>query len=281
METTYGARGKLLLGLRVLLLSVASVVLMLPFAYMIGTSFKRDAFLFETPPRIIPSDPTTENYVEVWNILDFAQAFGNSMVVAVSTTFAVLVLASMMAFAFARFEFAGKRFAFLALLTALMIPGVIVIVPQFILARDLGILNSLLALIVFYTGGQLAFTTFLLRGFFERVPSELDEAMTIDGASIIRRYLQLYLPLARPALATAAIFVFLGSWDEFVWALTVIDNPVLRTLPVAIAALQGQRATEWGLVFAASCIAVLPVIVVYVAAQRQFLAGITAGAVKS
>lgn len=281
MDTAKTPTARALLGIRLVIVTLTAAVLVLPFLYMLSTSFKKNTYLFETPPQFIPRDPTTENYTEVWTGIDFARYFLNSTTVAVSTTLIVLALSSMMAFAFARFDFRGKQIVFVLLLTALMIPGIVVIVPQFILAKNLNLLNSLLALVVFYSGGQIAFTTFLLRGFFERVPRELDEAMTIDGSGILHRFWKLYVPLARPALATAAIFVFLGSWDEFVWALTVIDDPTLRTLPMAIAALQGQRATEWGLVFAASCIAVLPVIVVYIAAQKQFLAGITAGAVKS
>ena len=281
MDTAKTPTARALLGVRLVIVTVTAAVLILPFLYMLSTSFKKNTYLFETPPQFIPRYPTTENYTEVWTGIDFARYFLNSTMVAVSTTLIVLALSSMMAFAFARFDFRGKQIVFVLLLTALMIPGIVVIVPQFILAKNLNLLNSLLALVVFYSGGQIAFSTFLLRGFFERVPRELDEAMTIDGSGILHRFWKLYVPLARPALATAAIFVFLGSWDEFVWALTVIDDPTLRTLPMAIAALQGQRATEWGLVFAASCIAVLPVIVVYLAAQKQFLAGITAGAVKS
>lgn len=281
MDTAKTPKAGALLGVRLVIVTVTAAVLILPFLYMLSTSFKKNTYLFETPPQFIPRDPTTENYTEVWTGIDFARYFLNSTMVAVSTTLIVLALSSMMAFAFARFDFRGKQIVFVLLLTALMIPGIVVIVPQFILAKNLNLLNSLLALVIFYSGGQIAFSTFLLRGFFERVPRELDEAMTIDGSGILHRFWKLYVPLARPALATAAIFVFLGSWDEFVWALTVIDDPTLRTLPMAIAALQGQRATEWGLVFAASCIAVLPVIVVYIAAQKQFLAGITAGAVKS
>lgn len=267
-------------GLRLTLLGLGSLVLILPFLYMAGTSFKPNAFLFEIPPRLIPEDPTTANYTTAWSSNNFGRYFLNSLYVAVSTTFAVLVLSSTMAYAFARFDFPGKRVAFTALLAGLMIPGIITIVPQFILATNLGLLNSLNGLVLFYCGSAVAFTTFLLRGFFERVPQALDDAMTIDGAGSLRKFVSLYLPLARPALATAAIFSFLGAWDEFVWALTVIDDPDKRTLPIAIAAFQGQHSTQWGLVFAASMIAIVPVVVVYVAGQRQFIAGIASGAVK-
>lgn len=267
-------------AMRVTLLALGSLVLILPFLYMAGTSFKSNAFLFEIPPRLIPEDPTSANYTTALSSNDFGRYFLNSLYVAVSTTFVVLVLASTTAYAFARFDFRGKRAAFAALLGGLMIPAIIMIVPQFILASDLGLLDSLNGLVLFYSGGAVAFTTFLLRAFFERVPQALDDAMTIDGAGPVRKFVSLYLPLVRPALATAAIFTFLGTWDEFVWALTVIDNPDKRTLPIAIAAFQGQHSTQWGLVFAASMIAIVPVLVVYVVGQRQFIAGIASGAVK-
>ncbi|WP_350275041.1 carbohydrate ABC transporter permease [Kribbella sp. HUAS MG21] len=265
---------------RLALVAVGGIVMVLPFLYMLGTSFKPHAFLFELPPRLVPEDPTTANYATAWTGNDFGRYFLNSAYVAIATTVAVLTVSSMMAYAFARFDFVGKRLGFGVLMAGLMIPGIITIVPQFVLATNLRLLNSLNGLVLFYTGAGVAFTTFLLRGFFERVPRALDEAMTIDGAGPVRKFLRLYLPLARPALATAAIFSFLGAWDEFVWALTVIDNPDKRTLPIAIAAFQGQHGTEWGLVFAASTIAVIPVILVYVAGQRQFVSGLAAGAVK-
>jgi multiple sugar transport system permease protein len=134
--------------------------------------------------------------------------------------------------------------------------------------------------VVFYVGSTLALNTFLLRGFFESIPRELEEAMIVDGASAWERYFRLVMPLSRPALATVAIFSFLASWDEFVWALTIINDPSKRTLPIAIALFQGEHSTSWGLVFAASAIAVAPVLAVFLAAQRQFVSGLTSGAVK-
>jgi multiple sugar transport system permease protein len=134
--------------------------------------------------------------------------------------------------------------------------------------------------VLFYVAGQLAFSTFLLQSFFSQIPRELEEAMRMDGAGAWTVYWRLILPMSKPALATAGIFVFLSSWDEFIWALTIISDASLRTLPMAIALFQGQHATAWGLVFAASVIAVGPVIVVFVVFQRYFVAGIAEGAVK-
>lgn len=262
------------------LLIAGAVVMMTPFAMMVSTSFKPQTFVLETPPQLIPETPTLSNYVRAWTSQGFGRAFLNSTIVTVISTIGILFFSSMMAFAFARFEFVGKKLLFYALLITLMIPGMMLIIPQFLVAQDLGLLDSRLGLIVFYIAAQLAFTTFLLRGFFAGIPKELEEAIYVDGGSVWTVFWRLMLPLSRPALATAGIFGFLSAWDEFIWALTIINDPALRTLPIAIALFQGQQATAWGLVFAASVIAVGPVIVTFVLFQRYFVSGITQGAVK-
>jgi len=266
---------------RYVLLVGAAIVLALPFAYMVSTSLKAHSLLLEYPPRLIPSDPTLDNYVQAWGANNFGRYFLNSTFVAIATTAGTVLLASMMAYGFARFRFPGKGVLFGMVVVGLTIPTMMLIIPQFLLAKDLGLLNSLPGLIPFYVGTQIAFSTFLLRAFFEQIPGELDEAMLIDGGGAWRRYWNLAVPLSRPALATVAIFTFLGSWDEFVWALTVINDVSQRTLPIGIALFRGQHGTSWGLVFAASVIAVLPVIVVYVVFQRHLVAGLTNGALKS
>ena len=179
-----------------------------------------------------------------------------------------------------RFDFPGKGLLFGLMLLGLMVPTIMLLIPQFLLAKKLMLLNSLWGLIVFYAGGNLALNTFLLRSFFRDIPRELEEAMVVDGAGPWIRYRRLILPLSRPALATVGIFTFLASWDEFTWALTIISDPSKRTLPIAIALFQGQHATSWGLVFAASVIAVLPVILIFITFQRQFVSGLAAGALK-
>jgi multiple sugar transport system permease protein len=263
-----------------LLLTVGALVTMGPFIIMLSTSLKPQAFVLETPPQIIPEDPTLGNYDTAWTSSGFARYFVNSTYVTILSVLGILLLSSMMAYALARFDFAGKRVVYWALLLTLMIPGMMLIVPQFILAQDLRVIDSHLGLVLFYIAGQLAFSTFLLQAFFSQIPRELEEAMRIDGAGAWTVYWRLILPMSKPALATAGIFVFLASWDEFIWALTIISDASLRTLPMAIALFQGQHATAWGVVFAASVIAVGPVILVFVTFQRYFVAGITEGAVK-
>jgi multiple sugar transport system permease protein len=268
-------------GVRYVLLVVGAVLLALPFAFMVSTSLKSHTLLLEYPPRLIPSDPTLDNYGQAWSANSFGRYFLNSALVAVLTTTGNVLLSSMMAYGFARFRFRGKGVLFGMVVVGLTIPTMLLIIPQFLLAKNLGLLDSLPGLVPFYVGTQIAFSTFLLRAFFEDIPVELDEAMIVDGAGPWRRYWNLAMPLARPALATVAIFTFLGSWDEYVWALTVINDEASRTLPIGIALFHGQHGTSWGLVFAASVIAVVPVIAVYITFQRHLVAGLTSGAIKS
>lgn len=263
------------------LLGIAGFLLVYPFLYMVSTSFKSRTFALGNPLELFPDDPTLENYVRVLGVDHFGRYFLNSAGVAIVSTFLIVLLSSMMAYAFTRLRFPGRRILFAALVVGLTIPTMMLIIPQFLLARDLHLLNSLPGLVPFYVGTALGFNTFLLSGFFETIPKELDEAMLIDGAGAWRRYWNLAIPLSKPALGTCVIFAFLGTWDEFAWALTVLNDVDQRTLPIAIALFQGQHSTSWGLVFAASLLAIVPVLVVYIVFQRFFVAGLASGAIKS
>jgi multiple sugar transport system permease protein len=280
MITGSRAQRRAELGLRYLVLIAGAIVMVVPFAYMLATSFKPHAYIFELPPDFIPNEPTVDNYKSAWSSNQFDRYFMNSLVVAVATTAISVFVSAMMAYAFARFRFVGSRLLFGLLLIGLMVPTIMIIIPQFILAKSLGVIDSLAGLVLFYVATTVSLNTFLLRGFFEEIPDELEEAMIVDGANAWRRFWLLFLPLAKPALATVAIFSFLASWDEFVWALTIINDPNKQTLPIAIALFQGAHVTSWGLVFAASTIAVVPVVVVFLVFQRYFVSGLTAGAVK-
>lgn len=274
-------RARTVLGARLAVLIAGAAVMILPFAYMLATSFKQNALVLELPPQFLPRDPTFANYREAWSSNQFGRYFLNSVIVALATTFFAVLLSSMMAYSFARLRFFGRGFLFGLVLIGLMVPTMMLLIPQFLLARQLHALNSLWGLVLFYTAMNLALNTFLLRSFFQDIPHELEEAMIVDGAGPWTRYRRLVLPLSRPALATVGIFTFLASWDEFVWALTVIDDPNRRTLPIAIALFQGQHTTHWELVFAASVIAIIPVIAIFALFQRQFVSGIATGALKA
>ena len=268
--------------LRHVVLLAGAVLMIAPFVYMISISFTPNTYVLTTPPQFIPANPTVDNYGQALDAQDIPRFFMNSLLVAVTSTALSVLLSSMMAYAFARFRFPGREVIFRILLIGLMIPAVMLLIPQFVLAKHLGLLDSLGGLVLFYVAGSLALNTFLLRGFLEMTPLELDEAMQMDGANAWSRYWRLALPLAKPGLATAAIFTFLASWDEFAWALTIINDPDSRTLPIAIRLLagQGNNAVQWGVVFAASVMAVIPVIIVFLVFQRHFVQGLVSGAVK-
>ena len=267
-------------ALRVTTLAIGALVMVTPFLYLVSTSFKAQQYVLKVPPQFIPDPATLSNYERVLIKGNFGHFFLNSLLVAGSSTIIAVFLSAMLAYGFARYRFPGREWLFRLLLLGLMIPAMMLIIPQFILAKWLGLIDSLPGLVVFYVAGNLAQNTFLLRGFFEALPAELDDAMQIDGAGDWRRFLNLALPLGRPAIATATIFTFLATWDEYAWALTSITTPENQTLPIAIALLQGPKGTQWGLVFAASIIAILPVIAVFLAFQRHFVQGLTTGAVK-
>jgi len=269
--------GKALLYVTLLLGSVFTVT---PFLYMVSTSFKGQVYVFEFPPRFIPEHPSVDNFIRAWASNSFGLYFFNSLVVALATTLIVVLLTSMMAYAFARFEFVGTNALFYAMLGMMMVPGLMLIIPQFILAGQLHLLNKLSGLVIVYAAGGMAFNTFLLRGFFEGLPRDLEEAVLLDGGGPWTIYTRVIIPLSTPALATVSIFAFLGAWDEYIWALTVINEARKRTLPIAIANFQGTHASDWGLIFAASLIAVTPVLVLYISLQRFFVEGLTSGAIK-
>lgn len=263
-----------------IILVFGAIIAIIPFLYMLSTSLKDQVFVFEIPPRLIPKDPVIQNYVVAWNAGGFKQYFFNSLIVAISTVVLTLLFSSMLAYVFARFKFPGNNILFYSLLITLMIPTIVYIIPEFILMKRLHLLNSLFGLILVYTSAQLPLHTFLLKGFFAEIPKELEDAAKIDGCNIIRMYWQIMLPLAKPALATLCIFSFLFSWDEFIVALTMINDVNKRTLPVGLMMFHGQYITKWGLVFAASIIAIFPIIAVFIIFQRHFVKGIITSGLK-
>ncbi|MEQ6358325.1 carbohydrate ABC transporter permease [Thermoanaerobacter thermohydrosulfuricus] len=192
-----------------------------------------------------------------------------------------LFISTLSAYGFARFNFPGKNLIFNIYLFTMMVPGVLNIVAQYTVINGMHLVDTYTGLLLLYVGGGIAGNTFFLKGFFEQIPRELEESIIIDGGSRWTIYRHIILPLSKPALATFAIFAFSGTWDEFFTALTLIKTPIKRTLPIAIRMFQGQFATKWGLVFAASLIAVIPIILIFIIFQKYFIrGGIQEGALK-
>lgn len=262
------------------LLIFGLVIVVVPFWYMLITSLKPQAFIFEMPPRLWPSEVTLKNYIEALSKDYFGLYFLNSLFVASVTTVTTIFVSSMLAYAFARLEFPGKKVLFYIFLLGMMIPPVMLIIPQFIVAKHLDLLEKFTGLILVYVTMNISMQTFLLRGFFEGIPKDLEDAALIDGASNWTIFWKVIFPLSRPGIAVVTIFTFLYSWEEFPWAHVAIKETSKRTLPIAIALFQGQHLTEWGQVFAASLVSLVPVVIVFVLFQRHFIRGIATTGLK-
>jgi len=260
------------LFLHALLLS-GSVIMIVPFLWMLSTSLKEPGDIFAYPPQWIPQPIMWQNYVETVTIMPFGRFYLNSLIQATSVTVLQLLTASLAAFAFARLRFPGRDTLFLLYLGTMMIPFPVTMIPNFILMRFLHWIDTYWALI--FPPAFSAFSTFLLRQYFLTIPFELDDAARVDGASSFRIWWQIVLPLSGPALATLAIFTFLGEWNNFLWPLIVTNSEEMRTLPVGLASLQSQYSVQWHLLMAGSVIALLPILIIYIIGQKWFVHGIT------
>ena len=263
-----------------IILLVGGVIMVFPFLWMISSALVPNLFVIQYPPQLIPKNASIQNFIQAWNANNFQAYFLNSAFVALLATFLASLFSAMAAYGFARFKFPGKEIIFFTLLGVMMVPNTILIIPQFLLMKFLNLRNSLWGLVLIYTATGLSLNIFLLRGFFEQLPKELEEAALIDGANYFTIFRRIILPLSTPAVATVAIFSFMAFWDEFIMALTFIDDSTKRTLPIAIALFQGQHGTQWGLVFAASLIALVPIFIFFFSLQKYFVGGLTTGAFK-
>jgi multiple sugar transport system permease protein len=255
-----------------LLLILGSLVMLAPFIWMLSTSLKQQGEIFLYPPRWIPQPLQWGNYTKTLTVMPFGRYFFNSTLQAVAVTVLQLLTASLAAFAFARLHFPGRDLLFLLYLGTMMVPFPVTMIPDFIIMRYLGWIDTYRALIL--PPAFSAFSTFLLRQYFLSLPIELDDAARVDGASSWRIWWQIIMPLSGPALATLAIFTFMGQWNNFVWPLIVTNSDNMRTLPVALAAFQGQYSIQWNLLMAGSVISILPILLIYVVGQKWFVQGI-------
>lgn len=267
-------------SLAYLLLVAGSLLSVYPLAFMASTALQPMTFIFEYPPKLWPESPTWNNFIQAWTSQNFSRYIANSVAVTASSFALIFVLSSMLAFAYSRFEFVGKKASFAILMGALVIPGLTLVIPQFVLVHRLGLYDSFGGLVTVYVAGAIPFTTFLLKGFFDSISKEIDESLAMDGGSSWTMYARMILPLSKPAFVPAVIFNVISVWEEFPWALTIISDPLKRTLPIALASFQGQYSTQWGIVFAGSLIAVAPVIALFAFLQRYFIQGMLSGAVK-
>lgn len=262
-----------------IVLALGLGIVLIPFWYMIITSFKPQTMIFELPPQLWPRTWTLNNYIAALGKDHFGRYFLNSAFVALSATFFTVIISSMTAYAFARLHFRGKEALFYLFLLGMMVPPVMLIIPQFMVAKWLNLFNYS-GLILVYITMNISMQTFLLRGVFENVPRDLEEAALIDGGSSWTIFTRIVLPLSIPGLAVVIINTFLYSWEEYAWANVAIKNTSMRTLPIGIALFQSEHLTEWGQVFAASLMALVPVMIIFIIFQRYFIQGISTTGLK-
>ena len=270
-------------AVRYVLLAIGTVIFTLPMIYMISTSLRPNGALYEYPPRFFPrwEALTLENYDYILHQSKFYMNFFNSVIVSVSTIVLAAAVGSAMAFVLGKFKSKATKILFGFIIITMIIPGTTMIVPQFELATKLGMVNQLGGLIPFYVAWVIPFSTFMIKGFMENIPSEIMEASWIDGADVWTVYARIALPLASPAIASVSIFNFLTAWEEYPWANTIINDNSKRTLPIAIAGFFGQHQfTQWGYVFAMSVLTLIPVVLIFIVCQKFFVQGLTAGSVK-
>jgi len=267
-------------GLSLLLVVLWSVLALGPLVWMLSTSLKHPAQIFTYPPQWLPNPITFEHYAHILERTPFPRFFFNSVVVALATTGGQLVSSILAAFAFARLSFPGRDWLFVLFLGTLMIPDLVTYVPLFMVVRFMDLVDTYPGLVL--PSLVTPFGIFLLRQAFMAAPKDLEDAAKIDGCGPWRTLWSVFLPIARPAVATAALFAFLQSWNAYFWPLIVTQSTQMRTAPIGLRYFvrDPELGTNWGALMAASTLVLLPVVALFLATQRQFIQGLLAGSTK-
>ena len=254
-----------------LLAYAVAAVMLLPIWWMVSQSLTAERDIYQWPLRLVPDRPTLDNYVQIFSKPDVPMArwYFNSLLTAFGTTGLVLAVTSLAAYGYARLEFPGRNLLFFGLLSTMMIPGTVTFIPVFLILRELHLIDTYWALILPHAAG--VFGVFLLRQFMKAIPRELEEAAIIDGANRLQIFWWIIVPLSRSALAALAIFVFLASWNDFLWPFVATNDMAMRTLPVGLTIFNGEYITERGLVMAGAAISSVPVLIVYAFFQQHII----------
>ncbi len=263
-----------------LILTIIAIIVLIPMVWMFLTSIKPKNQLFTKDIQWWPATPTLDNYKTLINnpSTPIISWFTNSILIALIVTGLVLAVDSLAAYAYARMDFFGRDVLFKLLLFTLFLPGVLFLVPNFLIVNALGLRNNYLGVILPALAG--VFGVFFMRQFFETIPKELEEAAHIDGANTFQTFWSIALPLAKPALATLGVITFLGSWNDFLWPLLILQDRSLQTLPIGLRSLQGSYTSEYGLMMAGAVVAAVPVLLLYIVLQRFIVASVASSGIK-
>lgn len=274
MKTSVGGR-----TVQYVVAYVFMLIALYPIVLMFASSFKTNMEIFANPLSL-PKSFSLDTYRKLWDAVPFADFLMNSVFVSAMSVVLITVFSAMAAFYLARFSYKWTGALYFFFLVGLMIPIKLGIVPLFLLMKNLGLLNSLWSLILIYTASGIPVSVFILTGFFRTLPVELEEAARIDGCNHFQVFWRVLLPLIRPALATVVIINFIHAWNDFFFPLIFIQEDALKTIPIGMMVLFGEYETDWSLLFAGLTLSALPMIGVFLMASRQFMEGLTAGAVK-
>ena len=255
-----------------------AVLALIPFLWMISTSLKSRGALMSIPIEWIPAEPTLDAYTEVFSRFPFLRTIGNSLFISVAFTLITLVSASMAAFAFAKLRFRGSGVILSIYIATMMIPTQVTMIPLFVVMNRLGLIDSYASVIL--PSMFKPFAVFLLVQQMKTIPNDYLDAARIDGAGLFHIYFRVALPLCIPTLATLAVTTFMESWNDYLWPLLMLTDRNKMTLPIALSTLNGQYNTEYNVLMAGSLISMIPIIIIYIAAQKQFKAGLMAGGIK-
>ena len=255
-----------------------AVLALIPFLWMISTSLKSRGALMSIPIEWIPAEPTLDAYTEVFSRFPFLRTIGNSLFISVAFTLITLVSASMAAFAFTKLRFRGSGVILSIYIATMMIPTQVTMIPLFVVMNRLGLIDSYASVIL--PSMFKPFAVFLLVQQMKTIPNDYLDAARIDGAGLFHIYFRVALPLCIPTLATLAVTTFMESWNDYLWPLLMLTDRNKMTLPIALSTLNGQYNTEYNVLMAGSLISMIPIIIIYIAAQKQFKAGLMAGGIK-
>jgi multiple sugar transport system permease protein len=262
------------------LLTICSAFAIIPVLWAISTSFKPEALIVQYPPQWIPTNITFDNYAKVLFQSNFPRYFWNSIVVSSVSVLASLVISSHAAYAASRFEFKGKKLILFIILMTSMIPGIAILIPLYLTSVKVGIYDTLAGMIIIYTAWRTPMLIWVLKGFFDTIPKEIEEAAKVDGCSPLRTFYQLILPISQPGLAAGALLSAIYVWNDFLVAFSFTTKDNLRLLSVGLYNYITQFGIDWGLLMAAVIISVIPIVILFVCLQSKFVDGLSAGAVK-
>lgn len=251
-----------------------------PFYWFLITSLKEESSIMKLPLRYLAAPFTWDNYATVYNGMGFARYFTNSLVVSISTTAAIMVIAILGGYALSRYRFRGKQFTFALLLVTQMLPGVVILIPLFTVFIKLNLINNLVSLVIVNITVNLPFCMIMMSGFFSTITNTLEEAAQIDGCTPVGAIFRIVVPAVMPGVVSSSAFAFVNSWNEFVYALNFINDSKLFTLPVGLSMMKGEFTVNYGSLAAGTIIALIPVLLIFCYIQKYLVQGATAGAIK-